>query len=195
MTDITQPAPQLAMRRDDLAGLPALSLPAGYALRSCRQGDGEHWARIINESFGSEHTVDNFLAIMVHPPCYRPDRLFFIVDPEGIPCATAGAYQFPAWGEQTGYLHYVGVRPAYQGRRLGHAVSLAVLRKFSEDGMTNAVLQTDDFRFPAIKTYLGLGFHPLIVHENQPERWRAVLAALQIEAGQGWLDAVDVTTS
>jgi len=175
--------PQLVMKRDNLAELPALQLPEGYTLRTCRQGDGIHWAQILNESFGGERTVDDFLATMVNQAAYRPDRLFFIDDPQGVPCATAGAYCFEPWGAQTGYLHYVGVRPAHQGKKLGYTVSLAVLHKFREEGCyTNAILQTDDFRLPAIKTYLRLGFHPVIIHENQPERWQQVLGELGMSA-------------
>ena len=46
------------------------------------------------------------------------------------------------------------------------------------EGRTWAVLQTDDFRIPAVKTYLKLGFEPLIVHENQPKRWKDVFSAI-----------------
>lgn len=180
MASTETPAPQLVMKRKTLDGLPELALPDRYALRTCREGDGVHWARILNESFGGERTVDDFVATMVNQPCYRPDRLFFICAPDGLPCATAGAYRFDPWGPQTGYLHYVGVCPGHQGRRLGYAVSLAVLHKFREEGCADAVLQTDDFRLPAIKTYLRLGFHPYIVDDGQPARWATVLANLEM---------------
>jgi len=68
----------------------------------------------------------------------------------------------------------VGVLPGHQGKHLGAKVSLAALRRFVEEGRIDAVLQTDDFRLPAIRTYLRLGFEPLPIHENQRQRWRAV---------------------
>ena len=46
------------------------------------------------------------------------------------------------------------------------------------EGRQRAFLSTDDFRLPAIRTYLKLGFEPYLVHENQRERWRKVLAAI-----------------
>lgn len=52
------------------------------------------------------------------------------------------------------------------------------LRKFRSDGLESAMLQTDDFRLPAIRTYLNLGFTPMIVHENQFARWVLVFAQL-----------------
>jgi mycothiol synthase len=46
------------------------------------------------------------------------------------------------------------------------------------EGRRRAELRTDDFRVAAIKTYLKLGFEPLLVAENQRRRWRDVLAAI-----------------
>ena len=72
----------------------------------------------------------------------------------------------------------VAVRPAHRGRRLGYWVCLAALRRMAAEGLHRAVLRTDDFRIPAIRTYLRLGFEPVVVHENQRARWRAVFAAI-----------------
>ena len=163
------------MKRDNMDDLPEVSLPDGYTLRTSTIEDGCHWARIMNESFGGERSEKDFIEQMVNHPAYRPDRLFFICGPDGEPCATAGAYRDANnLVNSEGYLHYVGVCPAHQGKRLGYLVSLAVLHKFHEEGCMSASLLTDDYRLPAIKTYLKLGFKPLIVHENQPERWRIV---------------------
>jgi len=176
----TRLIPQLCMKRDDLAGLPPVVLPEGYTLRSSIDSDGVYWALILNETFGGDRTEESFVKEMVEHPAYRAERIFFVCDPEGIPCATASAYRQEEWGAETGYVHYVATRPAHAGKKLGYLVSLAVLHKFQEEGCPYVVLQTDDFRLPAIKTYLRLGFHPLLVHENQPERWRAILCALGI---------------
>jgi len=180
--------PQLVMRRAHLQGLPPVELPAGYTLRTSRAGDGAAWALILNESFGGERTIEDFQAIMVNDPAYRADRIFFICDPDGYPCATASAYRSAGWGEQVGFVHYVACRPAHLGKRLGLLVSLAVLHKFVEEGCSESVLFTDDYRLPAIKTYLRLQFHPLIVHENQPERWRLLFDILGQPEGMQTLE-------
>ena len=64
------------------------------------------------------------------------------------------------FGADTGYLHWVATVPAHAGKKLGSFVSLAVLYKFQQEGCQNAVLETDDHRLAAIKTYLRLDFHP-----------------------------------
>lgn len=177
--DTQQHNPQLCMKRLNLDDLPEIELPGGYTIRSSREGDGQHWARIVREAFADDsYDESRFDRDMKAHAAYRPERIFFVCASDGLPCATASAYRQESFGRDAGYLHYVGVCPAHTGKRLGTAVSLAALNKFRSEGLQSAVLETDDFRLPAIKTYLNLGFSPLIVHENQPERWNAVFAKL-----------------
>ena len=42
------------------------------------------------------------------------------------------------------------------------------------------MLDTDDFRMAAIKTYLNLGFVPVYVEEGQPKRWSDIFEQLGI---------------
>jgi len=175
------------MRRKDLSGLPAVELPPGYSLRTSGPGDDAAWAVILGEAFGERRwTAEDFRKTMVEDPAYRPDRIFFVVDPAGVPCATASAYRHPPWGDRVGYVHYVAVRPSHAGWRLGYAVSLAVLHQFVAEGCPWCVLTTDDWRLPAIKTYLRLGFAPFVRHASHPDRWRAVFARLGAAAPEAF---------
>ena len=74
----------------------------------------------------------------------------------------------------------VGVIPEHSGHRLGKWISLAVLHYLYQQGFKCAVLGTDDFRLPAIKTYLNLGFIPIYVDDDQPERWQAIFKKLKL---------------
>ncbi len=169
--------PQLRMRRPDLRKLPPVRLPEGCALRSYRPGDDAHWVRIIAESFGEEADHISFEQRMRTDPAFRPERVFFITKDDD-PVATASAYYKPTEDPAAGVLHYVGVLTEHHGRKLGYWVCLAALHRMAAEGRAAAWLSTDDFRAPAIKTYLNLGFLPLLVHENQRERWRRVLAGM-----------------
>jgi hypothetical protein len=42
------------------------------------------------------------------------------------------------------------------------------------------MLDTDDFRLPAVKTYLNLDFVPIYVDVDQPDRWCEVLEKLEL---------------
>jgi mycothiol synthase len=74
----------------------------------------------------------------------------------------------------------VAVDPMHRSHGLGKALTVAVLRRFRERGFRRAVLQTDDFRLPAIRLYLGFGFRPSMTHESHPGRWREIYRQLGI---------------
>ena len=165
--------PQLVMRRDDLDGLPAVSLPEGYIIRSYEPGDDAAWNRIIWEAFQEDNRERDFERTMRQNEAFQPDRVLFVCKGEET-VATASAWNSSRLAPEVGILHYVGTLLAERGRGLGLQVSLACLHKMISEGRRMAVLQTDDFRIPAIKTYLKLGFRPMLVHENQRKRWRDV---------------------
>lgn len=179
--------PQLVMRRHSLAGLPALELPAGVTIRHYGTGDDETWLGIIAESFGWRWTPDEFVRRMSGAEPWRDERCKFVcLDGEAV--GTATIWQVPRWGDEVGYLHMVGVLPRATGRRLGGLVSLACLQGMCDEGFGAAMLQTDDHRLPAVRTYLRLGFEPLLVHENQRERWRRVLREVGWSGRESWFD-------
>jgi len=175
------PAPQLHMLRPDLADLPPVRPPAGYVVRPGRDGDGEHWTRIITAAFAAQPGQFDFEKVMRPDPSYLPERIFFACRGDE-PVGTAAAYHRPRFLPDAGMLHYLGVLPAHAGRGLGRPLVAAALGRMRRDGRRRAWLSTDDFRLPAIATYLRAGFEPLLVHENQRRRWAEVFAAL------GWAD-------
>ena len=65
------------------------------------------------------------------------------------------------------------------GRGLGYQVTLAVLYDFAGRRLTDSVLETDDWRLPAIATYLKCGYRPDEREAGDCDRWTAVGAALR----------------
>lgn len=178
--------PQLCMRCPDLSAVPEPELPDGFTYRHFQPGDEPAWVAIIEDSFGSPLGEDGFRRRM-RDEQFRPERVWFVCDGK-TPVATASAWFAPEWGQAVGVLHMVGCRSDYRGRRLGREVSVAALAQMRREGRSEAVLRTDDFRIPAIRTYLQLGFRPLIVHPNQPARWRRALpraGVREVEAAYG----------
>lgn len=169
---------QLRMRRTHFEGLPRLVLPAEYSLRTFQSGDEIHWARIINDvgSLGS-WTVERVRAELTEKPQFDPEGLFFAVF-EGTPVATACAWRDSPHEKDIGQLHMVATETAHQGHRLGAHVSLSVIRYFQAHGFQTVYLLTDDFRLPAIKTYLFLGFEPVMADEDHPSRWKRIFEVL-----------------
>lgn len=170
-------SPQLWMVRPHLDDIAEGRLPEGCALRSYQPGDAAHWSRIISEAFERAVEQCSFDEIMRRHPAFRPARIFFIVRGEQ-PVATASAWYKPEVMPDAGMVHYVAVVPAERGKKLGCWASVAALHRMASEGRKRAWLSTDDFRLAAIKTYLNLGFEPLLIHENHRERWRKVFASL-----------------
>lgn len=200
--------PQLKMLRPDLDGLPEIRLPEGYSVRSYLPGDSQAWSNIIGESFKKTAADFDFDKIMRSDPAFRERRIWFIIF-EGNPVATASAFIQPGFMRLAGMIHYVGALAGHEGKKLGYWVTLAALRCMSAEGWGRAWLATDDFRLPAIKTYLNLGFVPLLVDEGQRARWRNVFAELKLPAASemhaeilngplyhepaAWADEIDYT--
>lgn len=172
---------QLVMMKESLDDLPPVTLPEGYVLAHFLPGEEAGWELVMSEAFGEKDPPWSFAATMGRDAACCPERVLFIKQ-QGEAVATASAWYRPDWGLDTGYVHYVGGRPGHAGKKLGLLVSLAVLHRFVYEGRTRAVLQTDDFRVAAVKTYLQLGFRPWLVEEDQRERWRNVVETNGLQA-------------
>jgi mycothiol synthase len=162
------------MRRKSLEDLPEQELPDGLELRTFRTGDEGRWAKLMTGAIGDwdeESTAREFLG----DPSVNAEGVFFLATGEDY-VATATDKRLPEF--DAGYLHMVAVAPSYRGRGLGRCISLAALLHMRDRGCEHAVLDTDDFRLAAIRTYLGLGFVPEMVGADHAERWRTIFAEI-----------------
>jgi len=175
---------QLRMRRPDLENLEDIALPPGYQVRTYREGDEAAWANIINASFGGDKwNAERCRHDLTSRPQFDPEGLFFVLH-QGEPVGTACAWRQSVDEGKVGYVHMLGVVPEYQGKGLGYALVLCTLHFFKDRGFQEAVLDTDDFRLSAIKTYFNLGFEPVYVDESHSCRWEVVLAKLEETRGR-----------
>ncbi|HBN82741.1 MAG TPA: hypothetical protein DDZ89_02755 [Clostridiales bacterium] len=170
-------SPQLVMHLENFDKLPMMDLPEKYSTRSAKEGDEQAWVDIINDSFG--YSANRSFDSLKREACFSYDRVFFVLY-NGIPVGTATSWYRQEWPDDTGYLHMVGVKQDHSGKHLGAYVSLEALAHMKARGFKSCVLQTDDFRIPAIKTYLRLGFQPKFTHENHLERWDHIKEKIKI---------------
>lgn len=151
---------------------------APYRIRAFAPGDEAGWERIVAEAFGVRVRFDELKA----GAAYRPERVFFAVDGENRPVATATCWEAPGlYPAGCAVLHMVGVLPAHRGHALSRFTCRAVMRQARQEDFEQMVLRTDDARLPAIRTYMHLGFAPRPVGEAQLPRWADVLTRLQRE--------------
>jgi mycothiol synthase len=178
--------PQLLMRLPALSDLPpARSLSPGYTLRQAVPADYGQLAELLAEAYGDtwdaervagEFSLDNGV-----------EAIYVVASPSAAAegsgqsnrvVATAAARYLPDRYPKAGYVHYVGVRVSERGKRLGEVVTRRVLVHFADAGLDQVVLETDDFRLPAVRTYLRLGFVPEPRAPGDAVRWSKVLRNL-----------------
>lgn len=155
------------------------SVPEGYLLRNFRDGDEEPYVNLMNLAGFSEWNKDNLNAVIEGA---RPNEIFFIehVETSEIVATTMG-WQKPSKYFSSGVeLGWVACSPDHRGKGLGSIVCAAVTNGFLVCGYHQIYLQTDDFRLPAIKTYLKLGYIPVYHLPDMQQRWKTVIKKLNL---------------
>jgi mycothiol synthase len=177
---MTQPKQtQLLMHRQHLDHDPAVPpLPAGYEVRTANGADDERaLAGLLTAAFEEEWTVERVRKELTD----APDVLaVYVVTWQGQPVATASSRTAQDKFPGSGYVHWVGAHPGHARRGLGSILMNRLLQDFQERGYRDAVLETDDFRLPAIKSYLRRGYLPVydVNGEDHRPRWAAIFPAL-----------------
>jgi len=163
---------QLAMKARLDVPLPEPGpMPPRMSLHAADGHERASWNWIIKASFDDRQ---DYGMIERDPGC-APERVFFLRHAR-MDVATATAQLKGG----KGYIHMVGVHPAYAGMGCGRFVVLEAMKCLKGLGYSECHLTTDDFRLPAIKTYLSLGFEPRYDSgdEEMAARWKDVFAKL-----------------
>ena len=171
--------PQLRMRFDMYEELPDVELPVGYTLHTLAERGEEEWIEALNAT-GDLGVWDQSRArdwLSGDRPVV-PEGSYIIMF-EGRPVATA-CIVGPTLEEPCAEVGWVSVSPDHQGNGLGYQATLATLLYAKSMGYPEARLNTDDWRLAAIKTYVKLGFEPVIERGSHPRRWKAVFDKLGI---------------
>jgi len=151
-------------------------------VREANAADAPELARLLGAAFPDyEWTIERAHKDLLDAPDVP---VTFVVEEGGKLIATASVREHPRWPE-SGYVHWVGVDPTERGRRLGRVVMWHVMERRRAEGRTSSILETDDFRLPAITSYLGQGFIPQYLDPDHAERWSKifeVLAAQRFDA-------------
>lgn len=180
------------MARPHVRDLPPLDVPDGFAIRTWRDGDEAAWGAIMDPPgaipVAGGWTIDAVRARHVGHASFRPEWTFLafdLTDPDCTPIASASAWREVDAQPGHGAIHMVAAHPAWRGKGLGRAVTLAALHALAGRADVVATLKTDDWRVAAIRTYLGLGFLPIWRPggddeprgEDHRDRWSAVMQA------------------
>ena len=181
---------QLMMFRK-AAPVPQIRMPEGWTIRSMKSGEETVWVEICGAEFWKPEEMtapERWQKTMGDDPGVLPEHVYFACDQADQPMATATLRllkteqlsHYPPSQAGLAYLHYVAARPEARGLGAGSAVTAHVLQSGTMLGLTDCVLTTDDHRLAAIKSYLRLGFIPVLYDETMPDRWQTIFGSLQI---------------
>ena len=171
----------LTMVRDHLDHLPSFGCPAGYAIRSFRRGDAEHWARVeamACEFLSQDEALREFHEEFDPHASELEDHCFLLEANQGEVIGTAMAWYEDFAGEVRGRVHWVGIVPAHQGRGLAKPLLSTVLNRLARSHRS-AFLTTQTTSYRAINLYLNFGFVPYQTDAADAEGWRMMEDILQ----------------
>lgn len=145
----------------DLADLPDVSLPEGYAVRAVRPGQAGPRAAVHRAAWSptSRVTTAAYERLMTVPP-YRADLDHVVTTVDGEWVASCCVWLDPVTG--VALVEPVGCVPDHRGRGLAAAASVSALAAAREAGATTGLVcprGDDDHPAPA-RLYRGLGFVP-----------------------------------
>ena len=153
--------------------------PEGYMIRTAdknRPSDAEGWTHACEVLTETMEEKLEFYKDMIGDPECGWDNIFFVCRKcDGTICGTATAKN-----GKLPELHMVGMAREFMGLGLSRSVCAAAANLMIRQGIRRITLMTDDFRIPAIRTYLSLGFRPWYFMDDMPGRWRHVFDEIGI---------------
>lgn len=167
------------MCRPHLVDLPTVhSLPDGYLLRLFRDdGDLAALAATLSAAFDDPWDIARVRSALTDAPDVKA---IYVVAWQGLPIATASSRHVLDRFPESGYVHWVGTHPAHMRKGIATVLLGRLLQDFVGRGYRDAVLETDDFRIAAIKSYLKFGFIPVddVMGEDHRRRWSFVFQTI-----------------
>jgi len=165
----------IRMVRPNMDNIPQIALPDRFSMRPMRLDEIGLWTDIWRDAEPYfQIRDDTFMGV------YGPDlpaverRVFFVVDERGVAAGTISAwYDRDFKGADSGQIHWVAVRPAFQNRGLAKGMITFAMNRLAEWHRL-AYLGTQSKRIGAIKLYLDFGFLPDMDADGAVEGWREV---------------------
>ena len=109
---------------------------------------------------------------------YEENKCFFILENE---VAVATLTVICDYEKKEGYIHMVACCASARGRGYGTLLNEVAVHALKKEGMETAYLTTDDWRIPAIKSYLRAGFKPDLSTDDFKDRWDKIYKRISEE--------------
>ncbi|MCQ2433110.1 MAG: GNAT family N-acetyltransferase [Clostridia bacterium] len=171
--------PQLIMNWTN-DGTPACfpSVPEGLELRTLPEVENgiEEWLDIVHYGLSGKREDKAFYESCMCGTKYYDPALNFMILCDGHCAGTLTVVCDPE--KKEGLIHMVACKEEFRGRGIGTFMITHAVAVLKACGMVHAHLTTDDWRVPAIRSYLRAGFVPDESTEDFITRWKAIRAVI-----------------
>ena len=153
-------------------------IPDGYCIRNYRNGEEGLWAEIETAAGEFETEKEALEQFEEEFGPYREEmekRCFFLMHKKsGRPAGTTTAWYNDNYkGESYGRIHWVGIHPDFQGRKLAKPMLATAMLRLAEYH-DKAYLTTQTTSYKAINMYLDFGFRPELVRDGCRRAWKMI---------------------
>lgn len=124
-------------------------------LREATSADAPELARVIGDSFGQAHLVEDVIRDMS-----AEGERYFLASKDGVP---VGAFKIFI-DRPKAYIYAFGVPPAYRRNGYGRAMLENILPRLFQEGWTAVGLEVDADNAPAQALYHAVGFHEVTIY-------------------------------
>ena len=165
----------VVMIREHLRDLPGAPVPEGFLIRHFQRKDISFWADIetsVGEFADTAKAHARFSNEFGPHIDHMKERCLFLTDEKGYAIGTTTAwFNRDFLSGDYGRVHWVAVRPVWQGKGLGRLLvtkALELMTRWHE----KAYLTTQTTSWIAIRLYLDMGFRPFITKAEEEEGWQ-----------------------
>lgn len=178
---------KVQMMRTQLDDIPQYDVPKGFVIRKFRKGDEKLWAYIetlAGEFTTEEMALERFNKEFGNHVTEMEQRCIFIENEQREVVGTTTAW-YGNLGDDTqmmGRIHWVGIIPAYQGKKLSKpllSAAMNILALYHD----KAYLTSQTISYKAINMYLEFGFKPVQLDENYHKAWQLLAQKLNENRG------------
>lgn len=162
MLDKKIPYFNVIMKRAGDLKLKNIGFPDGYSMTPYKDGDELYWAEIetsVNEFASNVDAIDYFKKdYMPHKTeLYR--RVYFLNDYECNKIGTISAWWSFKGDLKVPSIHWVAIKPGYQGKGLGRSmINFGIKKSLEIDGLKDNYLHTQTWSHKAINIYIKEGY-------------------------------------